>query len=185
MTLGNLRDLEILHLAYNPLTNDPSMLELDFLIPLKNCRQLRIIRIGNNSFDGMLPKAIGNLSSSLETFYAYYCGIKGMIPNEIGNMTNLIALDLGGNELIGTIPHTLGQLRMAQVLQIDGNKLQGPIPVTFCNLTNLYVLKLKENNLSEQIPSCFGNLTSLREIHLSYNSLTSIIPSTLWTNKDV
>lgn len=62
MTLGNLRDLQTLSLQYNQLTNDPSMVELDFLSPLTNCRQLKILRFGFNSFNGMLPKVLGNFS---------------------------------------------------------------------------------------------------------------------------
>ncbi|KAL2529035.1 putative LRR receptor-like serine/threonine-protein kinase [Forsythia ovata] len=99
------------------------MLELDFLISLKNCRQLKEIRISRNSFDGMLPRAWGNLSASIEFFSAYSSGIKGMIPNEIGNMSNSIELGIGGNELTRTMPDTLGQLRNMQVLKLNDNKL--------------------------------------------------------------
>ncbi|KAL2553761.1 putative LRR receptor-like serine/threonine-protein kinase [Forsythia ovata] len=89
INLGNLQDLQII---YNQLTNDPSMLELDFLISLKNCRHLKKIQIDSNSFDGMLPKALGNLSACVKIFIAYSSGIKGMIPNEVGIMGNLIEL---------------------------------------------------------------------------------------------
>ncbi|KAL2496759.1 putative LRR receptor-like serine/threonine-protein kinase [Forsythia ovata] len=185
MNLGNLQNLQRLNFELNQLTNDRSILELDFLISLKNCRQLKKIQIGTNSFDGMLPRALGNLSASIEFFSAYSSGIKGIIPNEIGNMSNLIELDIGGNELTGTIPDTLGQLTKLQMLRLNDNKLQGSIHVNLCNLVNLYHLDLGNNHLSRQLPTCLGNLTSLRELNLSYNSLTFTIPSTLWTNKEI
>ncbi|CAI9757077.1 unnamed protein product [Fraxinus pennsylvanica] len=121
--LGNLQNLQSLEFQLNELTNDPSMPELDFLISLKNCRNLKAIRIGLNSFHGILPKSLGNLSTSVESFVAEHCGIKGIIPNEIGNMSNLMELHIGGNELRGTIPDTLGQLRNLQKLRLDFNKL--------------------------------------------------------------
>ncbi|CAI9757229.1 unnamed protein product [Fraxinus pennsylvanica] len=183
--LGNLQNLQLLGFNRNQLTNDPSMLELDFLISLKNCRKLKHIQFGNNYFDGILPKTLGNLSASVEIFSANQCGIKGIIPNEIGNLSNLILLSTGGNGLIGRIPDTLGQLRKLQVLSLRGNKLRGPVPSGLCNLENLYAVSLESNRLSQQIPTCLGNLTTLREIYLTSNSLTSTIPSTMWTNKDI
>ncbi|XP_022877382.1 putative receptor-like protein kinase At3g47110 [Olea europaea var. sylvestris] len=56
MNLGNLQNLQKLGLDNNELTNDPSMIELDFLISLRNCKNLKIIQIGLNSFHGLLPK---------------------------------------------------------------------------------------------------------------------------------
>ncbi|KAL2496962.1 putative LRR receptor-like serine/threonine-protein kinase [Forsythia ovata] len=185
MNLGNLQNLQRLYFNDNQLTNDPSMLELDFLISLINCRQLKEIRISRNSFDGMLPRALGNLSASIKAFTADSSGVKGIIPNEIGNMSNLIELGIGGNELRGTIPDTLGQLTKVQMLRLNDNNIQGSINVNLCNLVNLYHLDLGNNHLSRQLPSCLGNLTSLRELNLSYNSLTFPIPSTLWTNKEI
>ncbi|CAA3033659.1 probable LRR receptor-like serine threonine-kinase At3g47570 [Olea europaea subsp. europaea] len=185
MNLGNLQNLQILNLMGNKLTNDPSMLELDFLTSLQNCRKLKSIRVGLNSFHGILPKSLGNLSSSVESFEASFCGIKGIIPNEFGNMSNLFDLDIGGNKLTGTIPKILGQLRKLQKLRLDANKLQGSVPVNICNLENLYYLDLSINQLSQQLPTCLGHLTFLREIYLDDNSLTSTIPSTLWSNKEI
>ncbi|XP_022872514.1 MDIS1-interacting receptor like kinase 2-like [Olea europaea var. sylvestris] len=161
------------------------MRELGFLAPLSNCRHLKRIIFSNNSFIGILPKSLGlgNLSASLEIFVPNNCGLKGLIPNEIGNFNNLILLELIGNDLIGTVPDALGQLMRVQSLLIGRNELMGPIPANFFNIENLYHLNLRENKLSEQLSSCFGKLTSLREIFLDYDKLTSAIQSELWTNK--
>ncbi|CAI9780550.1 unnamed protein product [Fraxinus pennsylvanica] len=185
INLGNLEDLKILNLYDNLLTNDPLVLYLDFLPSLTNCRQLKVIEIGNNLFDGMLPKALGNFSTSLQEFYAASCGIKGMITSEIGNMSNLIWLGMGDNEFTGNIPDTLSQLRMLQLLELDYNNLHGSIPDNLCNLVNLYRLVLENNQLSQRLPTCLGNVTSLRKFFLANNSLSSTIPSTLWTNKEI
>ncbi|XP_022870741.1 LRR receptor-like serine/threonine-protein kinase EFR [Olea europaea var. sylvestris] len=185
MNLGNLQNLRYLSIAYNKLTNDPSVQELDFLISLNNCKMLKTIQIGYNYFDGMLPKAVGNMSTSLEKFYAPSCGIKGLIPSEIGNLSNLIWLEMGGNELTGKIPDTLSQLKKVQKLSLNDNKLGGTIPVNLCGLVNMYHLDLGNNNLSTHLPTCLGDLTSLQELNLSYNSLSSTVPSKLWTNREI
>ncbi|CAA2933276.1 probable LRR receptor-like serine threonine-kinase At3g47570 [Olea europaea subsp. europaea] len=185
MNLGNLHNLRTLHFGFNHLTKGPSVLELDFLMSLQNCRKLKSIWMGNNYFDGILPKSLGNLSTSIENFETDHCGIKGIIPNEIGNLSNLIELDFGGNELTGRIPDTLGQLRKLQRLILSVNKLRGPVSAILCDLVHLYYLDLGNNQLSQQLPKCLGNLTSLREIYLAYNSMTSTLPSTLWNNKEI
>ncbi|KAL2476288.1 Leucine-rich repeat protein kinase family protein [Abeliophyllum distichum] len=175
-------ELRLLNFDGNQLTNDPSMLELDFLISLINCRQLKDIRIGTNSFDGMLPRALGNLSASIQAFTTAFCGIKGIIPNEIGNMSNLIELRIGGNELTGIIPDTLGQLTKVQMLRLNDNKLPGQYMSTFAiwpfgNLIALQNLDLSQNNLYGVIPKSLEKLEDLVYFNVSFNELSGEIPN--------
>ncbi|KAK4492895.1 hypothetical protein RD792_000220 [Penstemon davidsonii] len=185
ITLGNLHDLEILNLEANHFTNDLSVIEQDFVTSLANCPYLKFIWILENYITGLLSKSIGsgNLSTSLESFIASSCRISGTIPNEIGNLSNLISLDIGDNELNGIIPSTLGKLENLQRLDLNGNKLQGSIPNSFCNLRNMYLAELSGNRISRQLPTCLGNLLSLRELYLANNAFSSKIPSTLWSNE--
>ncbi|KAK4492891.1 hypothetical protein RD792_000216 [Penstemon davidsonii] len=185
ITLGNLHDLEILNLETNHFTNDLSVIEQDFVTSLANCPYLKFIWILENYITGLLSKSIGsgNLSTSLESFIASSCRISGTIPNEIGNLSNLISLDIGDNELNGIIPSTLGKLENLQRLDLNGNKLQGSIPNSFCNLRNMYLAELSGNRISRQLPTCLGNLLSLRELYLANNAFSSKIPSTLWSNE--
>ncbi|CAI9784387.1 unnamed protein product [Fraxinus pennsylvanica] len=186
-TVGNPQKLDTLDISYNQLTNDPSTLELDFLISLKNCSKLQNLNIRNNHFDGRLPKslALGNWSESLWHLDAGSCGIKGPIPNEIGNLSNLIQLEMGGNELNGRIPDALGKLKKLQKLKINSCNLTRSIPVTLCELGRLFELNLENNQLSRPLPGCLGNISSLRKIYLGHNELTSVELSVLWTNKDL
>ncbi|KAK4487020.1 hypothetical protein RD792_006335 [Penstemon davidsonii] len=187
ITLGNLHNLEKLALTTNQFTNDLSVNEQDFLTSLANCTYLKIIWISENYITGLLPKSIslGNLSTSLESFLASSCRISSTIPNEIGNLSNLIRLDLGDNELNGVIPSTLGMLENLQRLDLSGNKLQGSIPNSFCNLRNMYQARLNGNRISGQLPTCLGNLLSLRELYLANNAFSSEIPSTFWSNERI
>ncbi|KAG8502414.1 hypothetical protein CXB51_000447 [Gossypium anomalum] len=174
--LGNLRNLKILNLENNNLTSSG----MSFLFSLTNCRVLENFLFDSNPFmSGELPRVVGNLSSSLERFSAPRCNIRGSIPSEIGNLSHLINIKLGGNKLIGQIPSTIGGLEELQSLSLEDNKLEGSIPSELCHLNKLAFLFLTNNKLSGPIPSCLGDLTSLRQLFLDSNMFSSSIPSTL------
>ncbi|KAH9714599.1 protein kinase domain-containing protein [Citrus sinensis] len=182
-TLGNLRNLERLNLGDNYLTS--STPELSFLSSLSNFKSLTHIVLSNNPLDGILPKTFfSNLSYSLEEIQMHNCNISGGVPKEIGNLTNLTTIILGGNKLNGSIPITLEKLQNLQYLGLKDNKLQGSIPDSIYRLTELYELEFGGNKLSGSIPACFSNLASLRILSLDSNELTSI-PLTFWNLKDI
>ncbi|KAH9716332.1 protein kinase domain-containing protein [Citrus sinensis] len=178
-TVGNLRNLG---LNDNYLTS--STPELSFLSSLSNCEYLEYLSFSDNPLDGILPRAIGNLSQSMENIWMSNCNSSGSIPDEISNLTNLIAISLEGNKLNGSIPIALRKLQKLQLLSLKDNQLEGSIPNDLCRLVALFELDLGGNKLVRFIPACFGNLTNLRNLYLGSNKLTSI-PSTLWNLKDI
>ncbi|XWS10906.1 hypothetical protein CRYUN_Cryun38cG0038500 [Craigia yunnanensis] len=176
--LGNLRDLQILNLELNNLACTPSSSELSFLTSLANCKHLRFLEFDTNPLiSGKLPVSIGNLT--VQEFVASGCNIKGSIPGEIGNLSNLINLDLDNNEFIGSIPTTIGRLRNLQSLSLQGNKLEGSLPTELCHLKSLGFLYFTGNKLAGPIPACLGDLVSLRYLFLGSNKFANSIPSTL------
>ncbi|KAK9056075.1 hypothetical protein SSX86_027162 [Deinandra increscens subsp. villosa] len=181
VTIGKLELLERLLLGLNHFTSDGS--ELNFLSSLTNCRKLRTLAFSYNPLKAFLPASIGNLSTTLQIFEAFGCGIKGHIPSGIGNFTNLQRLTLDMNELKGDIPTTLGKLQNIGQLYLKDNMLQGGIPQELCLLKNLEKLYLSKNQLSGTIPPCLGDISSLTWLLLDSNTLTSSIPSNLWTHK--
>ncbi|KAL5853984.1 hypothetical protein ACOSQ3_003776 [Xanthoceras sorbifolium] len=184
ITIGNsLTSVQWLNLAYNNFTSTTT--ELSFLTSLTNCKNLIRAAFDFNPLNGFLPTSIGNLSNSLEKIHLSACNISGNIPQEIGNLKNLMLLGLGENELTGSVPATLGNLKQLQGLSLELNKLEGSIPNDFCRLDKLVELYLENNMLSGTIPPCFGKMTSLRTLSLSSNRLSSVIPLSLWNLKDV
>ncbi|KAK2980310.1 hypothetical protein RJ640_023725, partial [Escallonia rubra] len=181
---GELTLLQSLGLGQNLLTNEPS-LGLSFLTSLTNCRSLSELVIGSNRLHGVIPNSIGNLSASLQFLDATGCHINGTIPSEMRNLSNLVSLGLGDNDLIGSIPESIGKLQKIQQLQVYDTEIQGLIPDSICKLTNLGVLNLMNSKLYGSIPSCLGNLTSLQTLQLGSNALTSHMPSTLGSLKDI
>ncbi|KAK2983456.1 hypothetical protein RJ640_024452, partial [Escallonia rubra] len=184
-SLGNLGLLEDLNLAENNFISEPSSPELSFITSLTNCKKLRVLVISDNPIAVTLPVSIGNLSVSLQEYYANGCGIRGIIPEEIGNLSGLISLSLTGNNLSGSIPNTIKWLRRLQRLGVIDNKLQGSIPGDLCQLPYLGGLYLGYNQLSGSVPSCLWNISSLRGLRLRSNKLTARIPASFGKLKDL
>ncbi|KAH9747807.1 protein kinase domain-containing protein [Citrus sinensis] len=180
-TFGNCRQLQILNLAYSQLATGSLSQGQSFFSSLTNCRYLRYLAIQTNPWKGILPNSVGNLSKSLEYFYAGSCELGGGIPAEFGNLSNIIALSLYQNQLASTIPTTVGKLQNLQGLDLSYNNIQGSIPSELCQLESLNTLLLQGNALQNQIPTCLANLTSLRALNLSSNRLNSTIPPTFWS----
>ncbi|PIN15022.1 Serine/threonine protein kinase [Handroanthus impetiginosus] len=176
-SLGELRFLDILNSRGNEFTSKFS--EMGFLTSLTNCRRLRGIWISDNSLSGYLPCSIGNFSSSLEQLDLSNSRIKGRIPKEIGNITNLAFLLMSNTEFTGFIPLMIEGLKNLQVLRLTGNKLSGPIPDGICHLPNLGELTLSKNKLYGPVPACLGSVTSLRYLNLDSNELNCSISPTI------
>ncbi|XP_017979761.1 PREDICTED: probable LRR receptor-like serine/threonine-protein kinase At3g47570 [Theobroma cacao] len=199
--LGNLRDLECLKLHSNNLASTLSSPKLSFLSSVAYCKDLRVLDFSYNPLiDAELPISIGNLSIALQYFYSRGCNIGGNIPEEISNLSNLITLSIGNNQLIGSIPTTIGRLEKLQGLSLEGNKLEGFIPSDLCRLKSVGFLDLTENRLVGPIPACLGDLVSLRvglsqidigkwkvviHIDFSNNQLSSEIPSSISALEDL
>ncbi|KAF2305443.1 hypothetical protein GH714_005328 [Hevea brasiliensis] len=183
--LGNLMNLECLHINDNLFTDESSVPELSFLSSLTSCKALIRLVLAGNPLNGTLPISIGNFSA-LHYFSAQSCNIKGNIPREVGQLSNLITLELQNNELIGSVPATLGRLQKLQVLHLQGNKLNGSLPNDICQMSSLGDLILSRNNLSGtlrglpggwSIPKSLFKLASLSVLSMQADGLTGEIPA--------
>ena len=79
------------------------------------------------------------------------------------------ALRLRRNALTGSIPAELGELANLVWLDISLNNLSGPLPVGLGDLTRLRFLDLGANDLTGPIPTELGGLASLEFLILSSN----------------
>lgn len=130
------------------------------------------------------------------------CSIHGSIPREIGNLTQLINLELADNYLHGSIPKEISKLNKLWQLELYDNSLSGKLPQGFRNLSNLQRfdasnnelegdlselkwlnnlvwLQLFENNFSGEIPAEFGEFKNLVNLSLYTNKLTGVLPAKL------
>ncbi|XP_039173677.1 probable LRR receptor-like serine/threonine-protein kinase At3g47570 [Eucalyptus grandis] len=149
---------------------------LSFLCSLTNSTELEDLNFSANKFGGVLPKCLGNLSTTLKAFAATRNEIFGEIPEEIGSLINLEDLFMNRNQLSGVIPSNLGNLQILKRLQLNYSNLKGTIPSSLGNLTKLIQLDLSGNDFRGQIPSHLSNCRSLDALDLSDNNLSGAIP---------
>ena len=135
------------------------------------------IALGNNNLTDTIPDSIGGLSA-LDALNLGGNNLTGTIPTSIGNLSNLTYLDLNSNQLTGSIPYSLGNLTLLTTLYLYNNELSGSIPGTLGNLSSLSDLELYSNNLSGSIPDSLQTLSPLLTyLDLSSNQLTGNVPT--------
>ncbi|CAI7853655.1 unnamed protein product, partial [Closterium sp. NIES-54] len=106
-----------------------------------------------------------------------YMGLKGHLPDTLGNLTSLTRLYVSTNGLLCMISVMLHQSSTLPSMRapsqhtrsLGSNALMGPIPSTFGSLSNLQKLSLGQNMLAGSIPSTFVNLTNLSYLSLGFN----------------
>ena len=106
--------------------------------------------------------------------------IRGEIPVQLGDLTELRHLSLSGNRLSGELPVELGRLTKLNNLYLNGNRrLTGEIPEQLGNLSNLRRVDFDLNQLTGQIPPELGGLSNLEFLRLSDNRFTGSVPPEL------
>lgn len=103
--------------------------------------------------------------------------LEGPIPQEIGNLKNLVEFHAYSNRLSGEIPSTLGECQLLQNISLQNNFLSGSVPSLLSQLKGLQILDLSNNNLSGQIPTFLSNLTMLSYLNLSFNDFSGEVPT--------
>ena len=131
-----------------------------------------------NELAGLIPPELGDLTN-LNHLYLYTNALSGAIPPELAGLGDLKRLILYSNELSGPIPPELDRLANLELLYLDSNELSGPIPPELGRLANLELLYLDSNELSGPIPPELGRLASLERLYLYSNELSGPIPPEL------
>ncbi|CAO2190928.1 unnamed protein product [Urochloa humidicola] len=135
---------------------------------------------GNEFISSLGPKNLfWNLPSLLHLDMGM-CGLRGSIPEEVGNMTLITRLYLHVNNLTGTIPTTFKNLRNLEELWLHENNINGLVAVLLERLpteNSLQDLTLFENNLSGNLPNQLRHLRNLTTLGLSENRLSGELPT--------
>ena len=132
--------------------------------------------LGGNKFTGAIPPELGQLDNLVRLDLSSN-GLEGEIPPELGQLNNLTYLRLHSNQLTGAIPPELGQMSKLEELQLSFNLLTGNIPHTLVNLPNLKLMALTDNtHMSGALPSAFVIL-NLEELLLGGTELCAPLVS--------
>ncbi|MCE7988315.1 MAG: alpha/beta fold hydrolase [Caldilinea sp. CFX5] len=178
-------ECEALVALYNSTNGSAWTAHTDWVATLTPCRWFGIVCAGNhvtelnltaNNLRGAMPGELANLTNLaiLDLSINY---LNGPIPTQLGNLSRLTKLILGENELTSTIPPALSNLSNLVELSLDTNQLSGFIPPELDNLAQLDALYLSDNQLSGAIPIQLGNLTRLTALGLDNNQFTGGVPT--------
>ncbi|KAM3714953.1 hypothetical protein ACJW31_01G372100 [Castanea mollissima] len=157
--------------------------------PCDNWEGIKILTSMN--LMGKLSSEISQLSELQTLDLSYNKNITGPLPSSIGNLMNLINVNLIGCSFYGSIPDTIGNLQKLITLSLNNNSFSGHIPTSIGRLSNLYWLDLAENQLEGPLPVSDGNtpgldmLVKAKHFHLEKNKFSGEIPSKLFSSNMV
>jgi len=162
-------------------------------MPISNCGSCRytdslaLIKIyeslkPNHNWDLSLPidqwpgvQAI-NENGCIDRLNLLRRGLTGVIPPEIGDLSEITSINMLFNNISGAIPSEIGNLTKLKILNLGYNNMTGAIPNSIGNLNNLQILYLAFNQFTE-VPANIGNLSNLRYLFLRNNQLSGCYPN--------
>ncbi|KAM5554377.1 hypothetical protein ABKV19_022651 [Rosa sericea] len=174
-----LQNLKVLSVSYNPALTGYFPDDYSVSSP-----ELMSLKLSATNFSINLPSLIERFHS-LKELDLSSCNIsEGPVPFSLGNLRDLIYLDLSYNKFNGQIPtSTLGNLTQLTYLSLSNNYFHGSVPQSLFNLINLQNLYLGYNNLSGVVEfQMLLNLQKLTILDLSYNKLELLTESRFINN---
>ncbi|KAI4305067.1 hypothetical protein L6164_028456 [Bauhinia variegata] len=146
---------------------------------------LKYVDLSHNNMVGTFPSWLMQNNYGLKVFILRNNSLvvnsfEGNIPSSIGEMRQLMSLDLSNNRFIGEIAEQLiTNCTYLQYLRLSNNFLQGQIIPKSLTQTWLEYLYLNNNNFSGKVEEAVGNITSLTVMDISNNSISGQIPSSI------
>ncbi|KAJ7960135.1 Leucine-rich repeat receptor protein kinase [Quillaja saponaria] len=161
---------------------------------LLELKYLNHLDLSGNGFNGsQIPVFFGSFKK-LRYLNLSNSALGGRIPDNLGNLTDLRVIVLGGEEYqdnsetlfandvdwvskLSSLQHldmSFGQLTRLEMLDLASNQLNGVIPVNLGYPVNMSSLDLSKNNLNGIIPISLGSLYFL---NLAHSQLNGVIPN--------
>eukprot|EP00977_Amphora_coffeiformis_P011314 scaffold2720_cov173-Amphora_coffeaeformis.AAC.21 len=133
------------------------------------------IEFEENNLNGIIPTEIG-LLSDLAVWGMERGGLTSTIPTEVGRLTKLIFLDLDFNQLTGSLPDELFTLTDLTQLDVNDNQLTGSIN-NIGVFTAMEFLQLHSNEFTGTVPTEVGTFTNLAAFTLHETLISGTMPA--------
>jgi len=139
----------------------------------KDGNNVESLSLSNNNLVGQIPEEIGDLSNMISVDFGLN-SLSGDLPKGFFTLTKMYAMSLKENKFTG--PLEFGEMTGLQFAHLDFNQFSGTLD-PFCSCSSLKVLGLVNNAMTGGIPDCFVSLTQLQTLQLGGNQLTGSIPA--------
>ncbi|XP_010464098.1 PREDICTED: receptor-like protein 12 isoform X1 [Camelina sativa] len=168
-SFGSLNQLSILRVDNNKLSGN-------LPLGLINLTMLSELSLFHNQFTGTLPPNLTSLSI-LESFSANGNNFVGTIPSSLFTLPFITLIFLENNQFSGTLEFgNISSPSNLLVLQLGGNNLRGPIPRSISRLVNLRTLDLSHFNIQGPVDfNILSHLKLLGNLYLSHSNTTTTI----------
>ena len=150
---------------------------------LFNLSSLRYMHLSLAGLSGTLPDEFGLYFRAMIECLLPENNFTGNIPSTLGNMTNLLHLNLARNRFSGKIPKSVGSIRTLQVVDFSGNKLSSfEEGISFESLKVLLLANNKQLtwSLDALLEAMEPTKESLRILNIHDCNMFGTIPARLW-----
>ncbi|CAN6461761.1 unnamed protein product [Victoria cruziana] len=149
----------------------------DSICNLKNLRKLQL----DDAAIQWMPKCVGSLEKLEVLSMAGCVELEALLPS-IGLLKNLKRLSAAGDEYtcsrLKVLPEDIGELTDLTYLDISYNPHLAVVPSSFFNLSSLEILKAVDCNWIQRIDiDSLGKLSSLKELDLRFSDGFCSLPS--------
>ncbi|CAA7022084.1 unnamed protein product [Microthlaspi erraticum] len=153
----------------------PSLLAIEsplfFRLLAKNLRSLRALDMSGVNISFEIPHELTQLSVLL----LFSNDFTGEVPSSVGNLKQLVGINVAYNSLTGNFPSALLNLTKLRVISLSSNQFTGPLPPNMSQLSKLESFFAGDNFFTGAIPASLFNISSLSYIYLEDNYLTDIV----------
>ncbi|GJW69155.1 LRR receptor-like serine/threonine-protein kinase HSL2 [Tanacetum coccineum] len=136
-----------------------------------------------NNLTGKLPASLVGLH--LKSLAVNDNKLEGEISNVLASNPNLTQLKLFNNSFSGVLPERLGEMSDLEEFDVSGNMFEGLLPVNLCYQKKLQKLVCFNNRLSGGVPAAYGDCKSVYYIWMSNNEFSGYFPVGLWSSPEI
>ncbi|CAA0823056.1 Leucine-rich repeat extensin-like protein 6 [Striga hermonthica] len=104
--------------------------------------------------------------------------ISGILPSDLGKLTDLAVFHLNSNRFTGTIPYAFQSLRLLYELDLSNNLFSGGFPDVVLSLPSLKFLDIRFNQFQGAVPSGMFDL-KLDALFINNNNFQMTIPKNI------